>query len=160
MARLPDNLCVQIAKVQPKYVACNVSRAIREDAKRQSSEIQDDAKVLEQKGIEKMRALFLECEDCFKPGEDGKVDLEQLGKLQQIMYAYDMQRVSTDAMGLGPAIFQQMAAEKDPRKLAQFMRTAVAFKIIYNWSAVAWLKQYGTAVGGVGVRVYGAAPAL
>jgi len=160
MTRLPDNLCVHIAGVQPKLVACNVSRAIREDAKRQCSEIQDNASVLKQKAIEKMREVFLECEESFKPGEDGKVDLEQLGKLQQIMYTYDMQRVSTDAMGLGPAIFQQMAAEKDPRKLAQFMRTAAAFKIIDNGPAVAWLKQYNTAVGGVGVRVYGAAPAL
>ena len=159
MSCLDVVLCDEIVKLQYKFVACVVSEDIQATAKRMCSEIDANTQVLRKKGEENIREVFLKCQNCFAPGEDGTVDLEKIEKLNNLMHAYDLQCVSTNAMGLGPAIFQQMASEKDPRKLAQFMRTAVAFKIIDNGSAVAWLKQYGTAVGGVGVRVYGAASA-
>ena len=47
-----------------------------------------------------------------------------------------------------------MQACKDPEVLAQFMRYAVAQKIIDSREAREWVEAYGVKIGGHAIRVY------
>ena len=148
---LKEEVVEEILRAHPNRVCATFMTQLDRQAKEKMSRLRGDRGQLIEQSKKGLAEIFTDAQKFFKEGYDHNGKLE---KLQNLVKDFGQFLDSSDAMLTAPDVLRQMQACKDPEAQAQFVRAAVALKIIDSRKAREWVSAYGIKIGGVGVKVY------